>query len=71
MIAEITFKNFFSFKKETTLRFEADNDSALEEFHVVKIEPDVKLLKLGILYGANASGKSNVYQKGMRLRTCV
>lgn len=60
MIAEITFKNFFSFRDEMIFSFEADNDTTLQEFHVVEVEPDVKLLKLGIIYGANASGKSNV-----------
>lgn len=60
MIAEITFKNFFSFRDETTFSFEADNDTVIQQFHVVEVEPDVKLLKLGIIYGANASGKSNV-----------
>lgn len=60
MIAEISFKNFFSFRDEATFSFEADNDTALEKFHVIEIEPGVRLLKLGIIYGANASGKSNV-----------
>ena len=60
MIAEITFENFFSFRDEATLSFEADNDADMQQFHVVEVEPDVKLLKLGIIYGANASGKSNV-----------
>lgn len=60
MIAEITFKNFFSFRDESTFSFEADNDTAIQQFHVVEVEPDVKLLKLGIIYGANASGKSNI-----------
>ncbi len=60
MIAEITFKNFYSFRDETTFSFEADSEKKLEEFHVVEVEPGVRLLKLGIIYGANASGKSNV-----------
>lgn len=60
MIAEITFKNFFSFRDETFFSFEADNDTAMQQFHVVEVEPDVRLLKLGVIYGANASGKSNV-----------
>lgn len=60
MIAEITFKNFYSFRDETTFSFEADNEKELEEFHVVEVEPGVRLLKVGIIYGANASGKSNV-----------
>ena len=55
MIAEIKFKNMFSFRDETVLSFEADKSKDLESYHVVELAPDVKLLN-----GANASGKSNI-----------
>ena len=60
MIAEIKFKNMFSFRDETVLSFEADKSKDLESYHVVELSPDVKLLKLAVIYGANASGKSNI-----------
>ena len=60
MIAEIKFKNMFSFRDETVLSFEADKSKELESYHVVELAPDVKLLKLAVIYGANASGKSNI-----------
>ena len=60
MIAEIKFKNLFSFRDETVLSFEADKSKDLESYHVVELAPDVKLLKLAVIYGANASGKSNI-----------
>ena len=60
MIAEIKFKNMFSFRDETVLSFEADKSKDLESYHVVVLAPDVKLLKLAVIYGANASGKSNI-----------
>ena len=60
MIAEIKFKNMFSFRDETVLSFEADKSTDLESYHVVELAPDVKLLKLAVIYGANASGKSNI-----------
>lgn len=60
MIAEIKFKNMFSFRDETVLSFEADKSKGLESYHVVELAPDVKLLKLAVIYGANASGKSNI-----------
>ena len=60
MIAEIKFKNMFSFRDETVLSFEADKSKDLESYHVVELAPDVKLLKLAVSYGANASGKSNI-----------
>ena len=46
MIAEIKFKNMFSFRDETVLSFEADKSKDLESYHVVELAPDVKLLKL-------------------------
>ena len=60
MIAEIKFKNMFSFRDETVLSFEADKSKDLESYHVVELAPDVKLLKLAVIYGANASGNSNI-----------
>ena len=56
MIAEIKFKNMFSFRDETVLSFEADKSKDLESYHVVELAPD----KLAVIYGANASGKSNI-----------
>ena len=32
----------------------------MESYHVVELAEDVRLLKLAIVYGANASGKSNL-----------
>ena len=46
MIAEIKFKNMFSFRDETVLSFEADKSKDLESYHVVELAPDVKLLKV-------------------------
>ena len=60
MIAEILFKNLFSFRDESVLSFEADKSKVLESYLVVELAPDVKLLKLAVIYGANASGKSNI-----------
>lgn len=60
MLEEITFKNVLSFKDEVTFSFEATDDSNLEASHVVTMPNGTRLLKLGIVYGANASGKSNL-----------
>ncbi|MCD8290843.1 MAG: ATP-binding protein [Prevotella sp.] len=60
MIEEITFKNVLSFKNETTLSFEATSDKTFESYHVVTMPNGTRLLKLGIVYGANAGGKSNL-----------
>lgn len=60
MIQSLTISNYLSFKDPVTISFEATRDKHLEEYHVVEIAPGVKLTKLGIVYGANASGKSNL-----------
>ncbi|MBW8325453.1 MAG: AAA family ATPase [Prolixibacteraceae bacterium] len=60
MILELKIKNFLSFKNEVTLSFEATKDKKLEDYQVVEIAKGIRVLKLGVIYGANASGKSNL-----------
>jgi AAA15 family ATPase/GTPase len=60
MILEFSIKNYLSFRDNVVLSFEATNDQWLESSHVVEIAPGVRVNKLGIVYGANASGKSNL-----------
>lgn len=62
MIQELKIKNFRSFRDEATLNFEATKDTAFEECQVVEVAPGVRLLRLALLFGANASGKSNVLE---------
>ena len=54
MIAEIRFKNMFSFRDEAILSFEADRSKDMESYHVVELGGDVRLLKVAVIYGANA-----------------
>lgn len=60
MILELKIKNFLSFKDETTFSFEATKDKSYEEYQVVEVAKGVRILRLAIVYGANASGKSNL-----------
>ena len=60
MIQEFTVKNFRSFKDKVTLSFEATRDTTFESSHVVEVAPGVRLLRLALIFGANASGKSNL-----------
>lgn len=60
MIQEFKLKNFLSFRDETTLSFEATKDDTFEEYQVVEVAPGVRLLRFSLIYGANASGKSNL-----------
>ena len=60
MILQLTIKNVLSFKEEETFSFEATNDTSYEDYQVVKVAPNVRILRLALVYGANASGKSNL-----------
>lgn len=62
MIESLQIKNFLSFKDEVTLSFEATKDDHLEDYHVVEVAPGVRLLKFVVVYGYNASGKSNLIE---------
>lgn len=60
MIQEIKIKNFLSFKDEVKFSFEASKDTFAEESQVVKINDNTRLLRFAVVYGYNASGKSNL-----------
>lgn len=60
MIAEFRVKNYYSVKAEQCLSFEATSDNHMENEYCINIKEGVRLLKIGIIYGANASGKTNI-----------
>lgn len=60
MIAEFRVSNFFSIRSEQMISFVATPDKFMNEEYCNKVTDDVSLLKIGVIYGANASGKSNV-----------
>ena len=59
MILQFKVKNYLSIREEQTLDFTASADKTYEEYAVVKIK-NVRISKLGVIYGPNASGKSNL-----------
>ncbi|MFM2266573.1 MAG: hypothetical protein RL757_13 [Bacteroidota bacterium] len=61
MIINFSFQNFGSIKEKQTLSFEATKSKHLEEHFVVQVGK-FRLLKMALLYGANASGKTTVLQ---------
>lgn len=61
MIQEFKVKNYLSFRDEATFSFLATDDHSFGEDQVVTIGK-TRLLRFAILYGANASGKSNLLQ---------
>lgn len=61
MILRVTFENILSFYEETQISFVAGKGSThAEQISRAKKRDDISVLKSGIIYGANASGKSNI-----------
>lgn len=68
MIHSLSIKNYLSFKNEVVFSFEATKDTRLEESHTVEVAKGMRLNKLAVVYGYNASGKSNLLQAFQLLR---
>ncbi|MDY6804632.1 MAG: ATP-binding protein [Cyanobacteriota bacterium] len=64
MLIQFTVGNYLSFKEPVTLSMTATDERAkfekLNEDNVFKIDDELSLLKSAAVYGANASGKSNL-----------
>ena len=56
----INYKECFIFQGKETFSFEATNDTSYEDYQVVKVAPNITDFTVGLVYGANASGKSNL-----------
>lgn len=69
MLIQFTVENFRSFKDETTIDFSATDIKEYEN-RVVEIGEERLLTAVGI-YGANASGKSNLYKAFKYMRRYV
>jgi AAA15 family ATPase/GTPase len=74
MVVDFTIKNFRSFKEETILSMEASgskgkSDNVAEI--VTKNGKKFRLLKTAVIYGANASGKSNVIRAYWSFRQLI
>jgi AAA15 family ATPase/GTPase len=60
MIREFRVKNFRSIAEEQVLSFEATKDELGDGFQVKTMLDGTRLLRFAVIYGANASGKTNV-----------
>lgn len=69
MLLQFTFKNFRSFKDENILDMRATKVKELA-YHV-RITNKEKVLPMAAIYGANASGKSNVISALKFMKMCV
>lgn len=70
MILEFSVKNYLSFKEEQTLSFESTSDKTHEKYYCKKIGKH-KILKTAMIYGPNASGKTNLLKAMNFLRNCA
>ncbi len=60
MIEEFAVENFLSIKSRQVISFIPTSDSFMSDIYTHKVKDGVRLLKVGFIYGANASGKSNL-----------
>ncbi len=70
MIVNFSIQNFGSIKDKQILSFEADTSEHLEDTYVVHTAGK-RLLKLALIYGANASGKTTILKALDFLRDLV
>lgn len=77
MLVNFRFKNFRSFYKETVLSMEATKDKELREINTFSIKDKLlgkgenELLKSAVIFGGNASGKSNVFKAFAYMKNVV
>ncbi len=60
MLVQFTLKNVLSFKEETTLDMTAINAYKEHECNLIDIGKKERFIRVAAIYGANASGKSNL-----------
>lgn len=57
---DFSVQNFLSIREKQTLSFVADkNISHLDDYYTINVL-DIKLLKIGLIFGSNAAGKTNI-----------
>ena len=71
MIVRFSVTNFRSIKEAVTLSFEADRSQDLEKYFIIEPAPGQRLLKLGLIYGANGSGKTTILKALNSLRALI
>lgn len=70
MIINFSIQNFGSVKDKQTLTFEADKSDHLENSYIIHTN-GLRLLKIALIYGANASGKTTILKALEFLRNIV
>jgi len=60
MVQEFQVQNFYSIRERQTISFVPNNDDNMRGQYVHQVAEGVELLKIGIVYGSNASGKTTL-----------
>ena len=73
MLIRFEVENFLSFKDRQHLSMIADNDQEMENTHCINSESNVnlRLLKSAVIFGANASGKTNLLKALLFMRDFI
>lgn len=71
MILEFSIENFRSFRERQTFSLIPDDGRRGEADHFIEVGDKYKLLRSAVIYGANASGKSNFVKAFQALRNLV
>lgn len=62
MIQEFQVENFYSIREKISINFLPSTDDKMLDYYTYEVKPGLRLLKLGIIYGANASGKTTILE---------
>ena len=62
MLCQFTFKNYRSYKEETTIEMQAENFNEFEETLIKSKKDGRKYLPVSVIYGPNGGGKSNALE---------
>lgn len=71
MLIKVSVSNFKSFEKETSLSMISANKTRENLEHKVQLMSSTHILKYGVIYGANASGKSNLVEVFTFIKYCL
>lgn len=71
MIISFSVQNFGPIKECQTLSFEANKSSELEDHYLIQAPNGMRLLKIALIFGANASGKTTILRALDFLRNLV
>ena len=77
MLVNFRFKNFRSFYNETNLSLQATKNKELREFNTFEVDEKLlgknnnELIKSAVIFGSNASGKTNVIRALTYMLNCI